>query len=108
MRRPLAALLAATGVVAAAVLRGRRRRAAVEQSVPVPDPRAMELRRKLAESRTLVGERDEFEAGETPIDRAEDVEDKRRVVHEHGRAAADEMRRHEHGDGARSGPNPSG
>ena len=63
---------------------------------PGPDPRAAELRRKLAESRTIVAERDEFEAGETAVDEAEpgpEVDDRRRRVHEEGRAAARRMRR---------------
>jgi hypothetical protein len=61
-----------------------------------PDPRAAELRRKLAESRAIVSERDEFEAGETPVDEADaapQVDDRRRRVHEEGRAAARRMRR---------------
>ena len=62
------------------------------------DPRAEELRRKLDESRTIVEERDEFEAAETPVDEVTgpgaqpEVEDRRKAVHERGRAAADEMR----------------
>ena len=36
-----------------------------------PDPRADELRRKLAESRSIVEERDEFEAAEVTVDLAE-------------------------------------
>ena len=51
------------------------------------DP-AEELRRKLDESRSLVSEREEFEAGETPIDA---VEDRRRAVHERGRGAIDDI-----------------
>jgi hypothetical protein len=60
------------------------------------DPRAVELRRKLEESRALVEERDEFESGETPVDRAEpvgsDLDERRRLVHGEGRAAAEQMR----------------
>jgi hypothetical protein len=58
------------------------------------DPRAAELRRKLDESRTLVEERDEFEAAETPVDAAGDLgpEARRNAVHESGRAAAERMR----------------
>lgn len=62
---------------------------------PGPDPRAEELRRRLEESRPLVEEREAFEAGETPVDRAdpgEEPEARRRAVHEQARAAADEMR----------------
>ena len=77
----------------AARLRGNR----VQPEAPGalgPDPRAEELRRRLEESRTLVGERDDFEAGETPVDRAEplgDPAERRRGVHEAGREALDEM-----------------
>jgi hypothetical protein len=55
------------------------------------DTRADELRRRLEESRALVEERDDFEAGETPLDSA-DPDERRRSVHEQGRAAVDEMR----------------
>lgn len=67
-------------------------------SAPAEDPRAEELRRKLDESRTIVEEREEFEAAETPVDEVTEpeaeaeVEDRRKAVHERGRAAADEMR----------------
>ena len=53
------------------------------------DP-ADELRAKLAESRVAADERDEFEAGETPIDEA-DPEARRRRVHEQARARIDEL-----------------
>jgi hypothetical protein len=60
-----------------------------------PDPRAEELRRKLAESRAMVAERDEFEAAELTVDLAEpapeDPESRRRAVHEAGRATVDQM-----------------
>ena len=55
------------------------------------DPRAEELRRKLAESRALVDERDAFEDGETPVDQA-DPEARRRSVHEQARARLDELK----------------
>jgi hypothetical protein len=63
----------------------RRRRASVE----APDP-ADELRRKLEESRELAEDQEEFAAGETPVD--VDAGERRREVHERGRAAIDEMR----------------
>jgi MYXO-CTERM domain-containing protein len=60
------------------------------------DPRADELRRKLAESRSIVEERDEFEAAEVTIDLAEpapeDPESRRRAVHDVGRATVERMR----------------
>ena len=69
----------------------RRREAPVDA-----DPRAEELRRKLAESRSIVDERDEFEAAEVTIDRAEpapgDPASRRRAVHESARATVDRMR----------------
>jgi hypothetical protein len=79
------------GVMAARTLLKRRRPA----PAAAPDPRAVELREKLAEARDIADERDEFEAAETPVDKAEppaDVEARRRDVHERGRAAAEEMR----------------
>jgi hypothetical protein len=61
-----------------------------------PDPRAEDLRRKLAESRSIVEERDELEAAEVTADRAEpapeDPESRRRAVHDAGRATAERMR----------------
>jgi hypothetical protein len=60
------------------------------------DPRAEDLRQKLEESRSIVDEREEAEAREVPVDQAPEpeaeVEDRRRAVHERGRAAADKMR----------------
>ena len=97
MRRLLAfgsAAIAAFAVVR--LLTGRRR------SEPAPvetglDPRAEELRRKLAESRAVVDEREQFEAGETPVDEAEpaqgDPDARRRSVHEDARSVVEQMRR---------------
>ena len=68
---------------------------------PAEDPRAelvrrlLEYERMLDESRTIVEEREEFEAAETPVDEVPEpaeVEDRRKAVHERGRAAAEEMR----------------
>jgi hypothetical protein len=69
-----------------------RERTAVAETAG-PDPRAQELRAKLAESRPLVDEREDFEAGETPVDEAPDPAERRRRIHEQGRSAVDEMRR---------------
>jgi hypothetical protein len=73
----------------------RRKRPAPAVQAP-PDPRAAELRRRLEESRGLVGERDDFESGETTVDAAEagpsDPDERRRAVHEQGREAVDRMR----------------
>jgi hypothetical protein len=61
-----------------------------------PDARADELRTKLAQAREAGDDRDSFEAGETPVDQvdvtpAEDLETRRRSVHDKARAAIDEM-----------------
>jgi hypothetical protein len=72
----------------------RRRR----EALAGPDPRADELRRKLAESRSIVEERDEFEAAEVTVDLAEPApapvnpEARRRAVHEAGRETLERMR----------------
>jgi hypothetical protein len=74
----------------------RRRRILSAPTPAAVDTRAGDLRRKLAESRAVVAERDEFESGETSVDRAEpvggDPDARRRRVHEQGRAALDRMR----------------
>ena len=67
-----------------------------EEPSPGEDPRAEELRHKLDESRTMVEEREEFESAETPVDEVigpePEVDDRRKAVHDRGRAAAEEMR----------------
>jgi hypothetical protein len=77
-----------------------RRPAPVFEEPPAPepseDPRAEELRRRLAEARTMVEEREEFEAAETPVDRAEpapEVDERRKRVHDEGRRTAERMRK---------------
>jgi len=94
VRRPLTVLSGAIAGFGLYRLVASRRRQPAYEAPPEPsaDPRAEELRRKLAESRPLVEEREEFESAETPVDEAE-VDDRRRAVHERGRAAADQMRR---------------
>ena len=85
----LAGIAAAVGAVAARVFRRRR------HGEGGSDPRAGELRQRLAESRAVVDERDEFEAAETPVDEVEpaaDVDERRREIHERAREAADDMR----------------
>ena len=63
----------------------------------VPEPHAEALKARLAESREVIEEREEFEAAETPIDEAEpvpgEVGDRRRSVHDRGRQVAEQMRR---------------
>jgi hypothetical protein len=63
----------------------------------VPEPHVEALKSKLAESRVVAEDREEFESAETPIDEAEAVPgelgDRRRSVHERGREVAEQMRR---------------
>jgi hypothetical protein len=81
------------GLAAARTLLLRRRPA-----VPAADadPRADELRRKLAESRSIVEEREEFEGAELTVDRAEpapeDPSSRRRAVHDAARETVERMR----------------
>ena len=74
----------------------KRRKAEKPQSSEAPDSRADELREKLAEARSIVEEREEFEAAETPVDRAEPAppgpEQRRQDVHAAGREIAARMR----------------
>lgn len=75
------------------LIRPWRRKASEPAAV---DPRADELRARLDESRAVVDDREEFEAGETPVDAAEpvpaDPDERRRSVHAEGRSAVDRMR----------------
>jgi hypothetical protein len=88
MRRPLARLVGGF-----AVFRFPRKRPAQAQ---VADPRADELRQRLAEARELAEERDEFESGETTVDQAEpgmpDADTRRGEVHDAARATVEQMR----------------
>ena len=89
MKRPLAWLLG--GFALLGFLRRHRETSELE-----PDLRADELRQKLAEARSIVEERDEFEGAELTVDLAEpapeDPETRRRAVHEQGREAVERMR----------------
>ncbi|MBX5474155.1 MAG: hypothetical protein IRZ20_03995 [Thermoleophilia bacterium] len=101
MRRFLAWLAGALGGLAVYRLlarRGRgapRARSAAPLAGPTVDPRAEELRAKLAGARRQAAPEPEPASeperaeGETP---AETPEERRRRVHERGRAALDEMR----------------
>ena len=84
-------------MAAARALRLRRPSAPPAEQEGGADDRAEALRRKLAESRPLVDERDEFEGAETTVDAAEaltgDPDERRRVVHAEARAAVEQMRR---------------
>jgi hypothetical protein len=92
MRHRLAWISGAIGGLALArVVTRKRRRPEAEV-----DPRAQALREKLDESRAVVEDRDEFESAETPVDAAEtlpdDLDERRRQVHERARARASRMR----------------
>jgi hypothetical protein len=56
---------------------------------PDPDPRAEELRARLDEAKAAGDDREEFEAGETPVNADPDA--RRRQVHEEARAAIEEI-----------------
>ena len=106
MKARLAWLAGGIGVGVAAAYRALRPRP--EQLPPEekrPDPRAEELRRKLAEARAAVDDREEFEGAETPVDEVPDVvpppepepepkdlDERRRRVHERAKASARKMR----------------
>ena len=79
----------------------RKRRAAVEQDLaeeraeaeaaePAADPRADELRERIEQAKATADDREEFEAGETPVD-TPDPSARRATVHEDARARIDEM-----------------
>ena len=99
MRRLLTLLSGAIAGFGLYRLLAARRRAPAYEAPPEPepgdDPRAEELRRRLAEARTMVEEREEFEAAETPVDEAEPapgLDERRRRVHERARGTARKMR----------------
>ncbi len=81
----------AAGIVAYRLLR-RRPQVAPESTAPAePDARAEELRDKLAESRTAEPSAEPV-VEEPPAAEPESPEERRRQVHEEGRAALDEMK----------------
>ena len=96
MDRRLAFLTGGIAVGLAALWRAVARRPRRAEQ-PEADPRAAELRQRLDEARTLVDEREEFEAAETSVDQAtpvepRDPEQRRREVHAEARSAAERMR----------------
>jgi hypothetical protein len=104
MKRNLALLAgAAAGTVAAIVLsrrtavRTQETEPARPPAPPTPDPRAEDLRRKLAEARASVADEEDFEAAgmgaETLLEDDTDVSEARKRVHEEARKTAEEMRR---------------
>jgi hypothetical protein len=100
---------AVAGVAAAIFLRRRLETAGRAGPAPAVDPRAEDLRRKLAEASRSVPDEDDFEAagmgaetlvveeprpaGESERPPGDEFEAMRRRVHEEGRAAAEQMRR---------------
>lgn len=87
MRKRLTWLLVTLGI--AALVRRLKRRGRHAEPAPVAAPTddpADELRRRLAESRST----DEGENAPTPPETT--VEERRAKVHDHGRAALDDMR----------------
>jgi len=101
MRRLVAWIGGTVGGIAAYRLLRRRPQVAPEPSArpaqPPPDGRAAELRAKLSESRStepVVAEPPTETAAEQPPEpeQAESPEERRRRVHEEGRAALDEMK----------------
>jgi hypothetical protein len=99
-----AALLAGAVAGAVAAVFIRNRRGAPEAPGGAADPRAAELREKLAQAREEAADEDDFEAAgmgaetivadEAPAAAVDpEVDAARRRVHEQGRAAAEEMRR---------------
>ena len=94
MQGRLALIVGGAVVAGAAAYRALFRRG---RAPTVPEPHVEALKSKLAESRVVVEDREEFEAAETPIDQAETVPgelgDRRRSVHERGREVAEQMRR---------------
>jgi hypothetical protein len=92
MGRMLGWLAGAAGL--AGLIKALKQRPAPLPELPAagPDPRADELRKRLEESKTLIGEPSEAEAADVPVDEAVAPQDKRRQVHERARAAVDRMR----------------
>jgi hypothetical protein len=95
VRARLASLAGGVAAAGGAVYRLFRR-------TPAPgaagDARAEELRAKLAESRAVVDDREEYDSAETSVDEADeavppDLGDRRRAVHGRGRHVAEQMRR---------------
>lgn len=86
MRKPVAWLAGALGIAGLwRLLRRRRRRAEAPAEMPPAADPAEELRAKLAEAR-------DAEPEPEPSPEPASLEERRRAVHDAGRAAIDEMR----------------
>jgi hypothetical protein len=90
MRRLLGWIGGAAGGITA--YRLLRRRPSPQPTAAEPDTRADELRAKLAESRAAEPVVEEPPAEPAPVDEPESPEERRRRVHEEGRATLDEMK----------------
>ena len=94
MQGRLAVLLGGAVVAGGVAYRFLVRR---EPAPAAPEPHVEALKSKLAESRVVADDREEFEAAETTIDQAEslpgELAERRSSVHERGRQMADQMRR---------------
>jgi len=88
VKRALVGVAGAVGSLA--LVRHLRRRA--EPPPPAAPHPSDTLRAKLEESRAVAADRDEFEAGETPVDEA-DPDSRRRALHEQARVQLDELSR---------------
>jgi hypothetical protein len=93
--RRLAFLTGGIALAVAALWRIVRRRPAGWVDLEPIDPRAEELRQRLEESRPVVEDREEFEAGETTVDAVEaapeDPETRWKAVHAEGRSTVERM-----------------
>jgi hypothetical protein len=61
-----------------------------EQEAEAPDPRAEQLRERIEQAKAAGDDRDDFEAGETPVNEA-DPAARRAAVHEAARARIEEI-----------------
>jgi hypothetical protein len=93
----------------------RKRREAVERDTaaeatlpepdPALDPRAEELRARIEESKAAGDDREQYEAGETPVDAVDDPAARRAAVHRQAEARIEEMaERSAEGGGEESRP----
>jgi hypothetical protein len=102
VRRNAALVVGTLAGALAAVL--FRRRTHERVGAPAGDPRAEELRRRLAETRAAGDEVERAasvsETGEDAGPSEAEVEEMRKRVHDEGRAAAEKMRRSAEGDDA--------